>query len=64
MAIYCTYKLNGQLRRGTLSQQQYSFYEKDISVTELKVYANQLMMESYFNDVKGIKNPIKQILHS
>ena len=64
MALYCTFSLNGQMRRGMLSQKQYDNYQKDMSVTNLQIHASQMMMETFFNQSNGINKPVKQMLHS
>ena len=64
MTIYCTYRQNGQLKRGILSQKQYEAYSKDVSITNLQVHATQHLMEQFYNQVQGINKPVKQLLYS
>lgn len=62
-ALYATYKQNGILKRGVLSQQLYEKYSKDSSISELQLFPNQSFMENAFNEAKGIPSAFKQILH-
>jgi hypothetical protein len=64
-SLYVTYKVNGQLRRGVISQQQYTRYQQDASITDLQIHASQVLMEEYYNNVTGNPNkPKKQLLYS
>lgn len=61
-AVYTLYKQNGSLRRGVLSQIQYSKYSQDPSIQDLQVYASQQLMEQAFLNEKGISGKPKTML--
>jgi len=46
---YVTFKKNGILKRGVLSESQYKTYNSDDSVTELEIHPNQKIMEEYYS---------------
>jgi hypothetical protein len=60
--LYITYKLNGILKRATVSESQYKTYENNPSVSELIIYPSQSAMEGSFNEAKGIVGKTKQLL--
>lgn len=60
--IYVTYRQNGSLKRGVLSQTQYQKYSQDPTISDLRNYINQSSMEQAFNEAKGIVEKNKSIL--
>lgn len=61
-AIYIIYSQSGSLKRGVISETQYSKYSQDPSISNLQVYVNQSSMENAFNEAKGISGSAKRIL--
>ncbi len=61
--VYCTYSSNGSLKRGILSQAQYSKYSNDPTIHNLQIYASQSLMEQGFMQEKGILGNPKSLLH-
>lgn len=62
--VYVTYESHGSLKRGVLSQAQYSKYAQDPSIHNLQVYASQSLQEQAYNEAKGISGKGKSILFS
>lgn len=60
--LYITYKLNGILKRATISAGQYKIYEGNPSITELIIHPSQAVMENSFNEAKGLVGKTKKIL--
>jgi hypothetical protein len=52
---YVTYKKNGSLKRGVLSESQYKLYSSNSLVSDLEIHPNQQVMEEYFSGNKGKK---------
>lgn len=51
--LYVTYRVNGLLKRGCISQNQYNLYLKDPKVSDMQIHANQTFMESFYNESTG-----------
>lgn len=62
-AYYVTYRQHGILKRAVLSQSLYEKYSKDSSITDLQFFPNQQLMESAFNESKGVHVNFKKLLH-
>jgi len=60
--FYVTFKKNGILKRGVLSESQYKVYSSDNSVSNLEVHPSQKTMEEYYNISIGKSGSSKSLL--
>jgi hypothetical protein len=63
MTLYCTYYQNGSLRRAVLSQRQYEMYSKDPAISQLVIHGSQQLMETAYNQAKGVSGVSRTLLH-
>jgi hypothetical protein len=59
---YVTFKKNGILKRGVLSESQYKIYNSDNSVSDLEIHPSQVIMETFYNQAIGKNGSSKTLL--